>query len=133
MIRHTPLRRARMKRRPTFATAKEIAWREQHESCAACHAFWRDFGVVMTTHHILGGRDGRPDFEWNFLRLCAACHSILQGGRKNKAVCLRLKRESDPENYNRAAMQEHSLDILPPMARRLPWWVSERRLRRNGA
>ena len=76
------------------------AWRQQQDRCASCGK-----RGPIEVHHMLGGRVARPDREWNFLALCQACHEKYGHGRENLSYCLWWKMRSDPENYDRAAMQ----------------------------
>lgn len=134
-LQRSPLRRKAMKKRRKArryaVSGLAYAWSLEHESCAACWASAFTFGTILEVHHILGGTHGRPDAYWNFLRLCQGCHSILQGGLRNKSICLHLKRESDVENYSRRSMQQHmarfGTEQLVPTIRTLPRWVIERR------
>ena len=115
--------------------AAVAAWRELHESCAACWRHWRKIPFLgLQTHHMLGGRFARPDRLWNLLCLCASCHERLGHGRANLAICLTLKRESNAEDYDPAAMQEHMrrfgdgyrFEILPEPAELPAWLLAER-------
>ena len=111
-----------------YADLKAVAtWRAQQDRCACClrlNPMW------LQLHHLLGGRVGRPDGAWNCLALCQECHDRLGHGRENLAICLTLKRESDPENYDQAAMQAHlqrfGTELLPAPAA-LPDWILELR------
>lgn len=129
IARKTPLKKSRLKpkRRRGDNAALRMEWAAEHLSCAACWAVWREFGKWIEVHHILGGRFGRPDARWNYLALCRECHDKLQGGRRNVSICLRLKRESNIEDYDRDAMQQHmarsSRELLVETASRLPFWI----------
>lgn len=105
-------------------------WRQEHESCAACWRHYRELGVILEMHHMLGGRVGRPDAKWNFIMLCRECHERLGHGRNNLAICLTLKRECDIENYDPWSMQNHLVrfgdEVLVEPAE-LPDWIFKER------
>ena len=130
MIRKLGLTRTRMRRRTRKGDnpALRIAYREEHLSCGCCWATWRDFGTWLELHHILGGRWGRKDHHANFIMLCNPCHRVLQGGRREESIVLKLKAEIG--EYDRAALVElhaNNRERVPQMARKLPWWIQARR------
>ena len=133
-LKRSPLRRGKpisRKRKPgKYADAAALQdFRETRESCAACWKHFLTFGVILQTHHILNGSLwGKADDRRNLLRLCAPCHRELDKGRDNFPVVLALKRESDPEYFDPAWMQEHCRNfneryILPQPAERYPDWI----------
>lgn len=131
-----PLPRSAIKRKTRRGDDAELRreWAAEHLDCAACWSGWRAFGHATEVHHILGGRFGRPDARWNYLSLCRECHDRLQGGRRNVAICLRLKAESNVEDYDRDAMQQHmarmSRELLVETASQLPDWILTAREKR---
>lgn len=119
------------------------AWRYVHMGedarCACCGARKGMPGVIrIAMHHILnGGRYGRPDRVWNLLALCErwdgqGCHQRLDKGREERAVCIVLKEESDPENSDVVAMlawvqRGGSTETLPEIPASLPEWIANLR------
>jgi hypothetical protein len=109
--RRTELKRTRLKRKPKRryrgdGPAAMSAWRAEHESCAACWKHYRTFGVVLSTHHLVGGNRSRPDYLWNVIRLCDRCHDWIHGLKNRVAIGMALKLESERESYDRKAMVE---------------------------
>lgn len=111
-------------------------WHEEHcDRCWVCAAYEGMRGVIkIALHHILnGGRYGRPDFAWNFASLCErwdgqGCHTRLDKGRPERAICLRLKAECDPENVDNEAMlawmqRGGSTETLPTIPGDWPDWI----------
>lgn len=138
MHRRTPLKRTgrlkrtAMKRKPKRryrgdGPAARQAWCDEHESCAACGLHYRQFGVVLHLHHIVGGNRSRPDYAWNWLRLCVDCHDMMHGDPNRVAVSCYLKRETDVEHFDPETMQawyrQFGREILPDVPDELPAWI----------
>ena len=104
------------------------SWRQEQSRCACC---WRPYyqnGAWIECHHIV--KPGRSDELCNFLGLCAGfvegprCHELAEGMRIRRddgelwptlslANCLWLKRESDPENFDPARLEQLLHKFLP--------------------
>lgn len=65
---------------PVRDTKARKAWNREHDHCQIC---WKPEGLVlfppMQTHHII--KNGRSDEPCNLLRVCPACHGIIEGER----------------------------------------------------
>lgn len=116
--------------KPGHSRETITAWREQHESCAACWRHQRRFGTILQIHHMLGGRVARPNYLWNLLVLCFECHERLGHGRANLATCMALKAASDCECFSPPKMQvwltRFGTERLPVPAALPDWIVSAR-------
>lgn len=126
------LKRSAIKRKPRRNDDLEArkAWEAEHQVCASC-GFRPGLGEGwLETHHILDGKYGRPNEPWNWLRLCGRfgdedkppCHRLAEGERVRRrdgsywltisdGMCLTMKRESDPANFDLGAMQAHLIRL----------------------
>jgi len=113
------MKRTAIQRRRCGAESLEIrAWRNQQSHCAACHKPKGEGWPAHSAHHLLNGRHGRPKDVRNLLMLCGNCHRLAELERIQHpnggcwpvltlAMCLSLKLESDPENWDLAWLEEH--------------------------
>ena len=128
-MKRSRLRRVRKGGRRYGNKAVLQAWRERFESCAVCGAHSRQFGTNLQLHHLLNGKYGRPDADFNFLMLCELHHEQLGTGLDNLAVLMTLKELVDPEGYDLEAMRQHAARFkrLLPDPAPLPGWILELR------
>lgn len=106
--------------RPVDDPAGYKEWAQAQTSCHCC-----GINAGLTTHHIV--KPGRSDEPCNLLRLCMRCHdlaegrSIRQGGKLlpklTLAHCLWLKREREPESYDRPRLARLYHRKLPRAAK----------------
>jgi hypothetical protein len=130
-MKRSAIKRAPKRRYRGDGSEARTAWLSEHLSCAVC---WRSplttWGVVLHLHHVVGGNRSKPDFAWNWLRLCDRHHDWIHGLDNRVAVGMALKRESDREHYDRRAMvawyQRFGTETVPRAAR-LPAYVKEAR------
>jgi hypothetical protein len=113
------MKRTAIKRMRWRAELPEIrAWREEQTRCAACHRPKGQGWPPHSAHHLLNGRHGRPEDVRNLLLLCGTCHLLAEleriphsdGGYwpvLTLAICLSLKIESDPENWDLTWLEQH--------------------------
>lgn len=100
--RSRPMRkRSRKRSAPSWKGDPKLQgpWKEEHLTCARCGKRAGEFGTWIELHHIIHGTYGRPNFLWNYLALCNECHPEMHG-MAHLEEALKLKKQSDPENYS---------------------------------
>lgn len=154
MLRKTPLRRKSVLRSTgALATRRPFSrkplrrqrrkhdkpevrkhYRQTHLRCALCGFRAGKFGGWLEVAHILGGRYGRIDDERNLLMLCVqtdghSCHRYTEPIARF-GLLLTLKRDTDPEQYDAAWLEQVRGSPLGEFLEVPAEFVRERR--RNG-
>lgn len=115
-------------------------WALRHRYCMACGVPYYKAGKErwpgLTTHHII--KSHRSDEPCNLLRLCGYCHELAENRdvihegvllpHLGLAICLTLKRLTDPDAWNPerlAALYHRPL----PHPQEIPSWFNEEWIR----
>jgi len=138
--RITPLKRTPLFRRVRRNDKPEVRanWAaSQVQRCACCWAPFNGTSIVAHRHHLLGA-SRREDDPRNLLLLCfqwaeyrPRCHDLYHGANIRRedgtlwpqlttGMCLVLKAESDPENYDPEWLQDLMGKRLLPEIEPLP-------------
>jgi hypothetical protein len=87
-------------------TIKPALWKRQWDRCWLCNRRGGALGRRLDRHEIRGGpckaRADKAPASW--VILCDGCHRDMQSQPRHYALMLALKRENDPETYDRAAV-----------------------------
>lgn len=111
---------------PTYDPVGRREWALLRMRCQACLKGWREAGadiMGLTVHHII--KPYRSDEPCNYLLLCHLCHDLAEGRRYRVdgkllpklsiGICLTIKKEADPEEWNAKRLEELYGQTLPDM------------------
>lgn len=133
-----PIRRT-SKPRKRSAGEDLARWVAQQTHCHVCHRRFKSRANVEI-HHLLKGRNSRPNFAWNVLLVCNAwhtprCHELCEGNSRipkdeggywdviSFEVQLTIKRDGDPENWRPEEMQKWMGNRQMPELAPVPDWL----------